>query len=73
MKIKEHVIQKLNTVKNRVALASALEVSESAIIKQIAENNEDGVLTKYSTLQKIAKLVGEKTIENVIEPSKAIA
>lgn len=73
MKLKEHVIQKLNTVENRVALALALKVSESAIIKQIGENNEDGVLTKYSTLQKIAKLVGEKKVESIIEPTKEVA
>lgn len=69
MALTQHVLDKINNPKDRVAIAGAMGVTEMAVINYIKRN--DVKLTQYSPLQVIKKimevedestlLVGDKT------------
>lgn len=56
MKIKQSVLNVINTVQNRVKIAGATGVSEQAVKKAIVNNSD--VLTKYTALEEIKKITG---------------
>ena len=58
MHLKKEVLEKINNVKSRLALAMELEVTEQSIIKAINKNADNGPLTKFKAMQTIARLTG---------------
>lgn len=67
MQIKDTILKKINTVRNRVAIAAELGVSEQSVIKLIERNTYNGSLTKLNYLQAIAKIVNVKDINSLVE------
>lgn len=58
MRLTQTAIKEVNTVKTRVALASALGFSEQWIIKLISQNKENGPLTTVAAVKIIERETG---------------
>lgn len=74
MQLTEQALQSLNTVSNRIALASALGRSEQWISKLLKVNKENGPLTTVTAIQVIRERTGLKQSEiltKVSEPKPA--
>jgi hypothetical protein len=67
MRIKETILEELNTRDNRFALAMALNTSEASIRRYLSANEEDGELTKKTALLKIEELTGIKESKILVQ------
>ena len=66
MQLKAEIIDKINTPKVRLMLAVELDVTEQSIIKAINKNADNGPLTKFKALQKIAQVTGVAKHEDLL-------
>ena len=55
MKIKPEIMQKINTPKNRVAIAYELGITEQSVIKAIGENTLKQYTLPHGSLKAISK------------------
>lgn len=71
MKIKQQILEQVNTPAIRSEIAVALNQGEPSIYRAMIQNHSHGILTKYAALRVISEKVGAP-IEEILEPANEL-
>lgn len=71
MKIKNTIVEQVNSIRGRRRIGHSLDISDQMVYMHLKENRENGVLTKLSALKCIAEQVG-MNVEEILDYSTEV-